>query len=81
MYGNSFFLYVQSQYRCKIVHLLIIVCTDVLFMCFAIAKVGLSRKDIILKRMLGEGFFGEVHEGVYQKKASSTRHCSHVMMQ
>uniref|UniRef100_A0A671RF41 non-specific protein-tyrosine kinase n=1 Tax=Sinocyclocheilus anshuiensis TaxID=1608454 RepID=A0A671RF41_9TELE len=31
-------------------------------------KVGLSRKDIILKRMLGEGFFGEVHEGVYQKK-------------
>uniref|UniRef100_A0A8C1MHS2 non-specific protein-tyrosine kinase n=1 Tax=Cyprinus carpio TaxID=7962 RepID=A0A8C1MHS2_CYPCA len=25
-------------------------------------------KDIILKRMLGEGFFGEVHEGVYQKK-------------
>uniref|UniRef100_A0A8C2HEU4 non-specific protein-tyrosine kinase n=1 Tax=Cyprinus carpio TaxID=7962 RepID=A0A8C2HEU4_CYPCA len=36
------------------------------------AKVGLSRKDIILKRMLGEGFFGEVHEGVYQKKASST---------
>uniref|UniRef100_A0A673MTF3 non-specific protein-tyrosine kinase n=1 Tax=Sinocyclocheilus rhinocerous TaxID=307959 RepID=A0A673MTF3_9TELE len=32
------------------------------------AKVGLSRKDIILKRMLGEGFFGEVHEGVYQKK-------------
>uniref|UniRef100_A0A9J8CTR9 non-specific protein-tyrosine kinase n=1 Tax=Cyprinus carpio carpio TaxID=630221 RepID=A0A9J8CTR9_CYPCA len=30
--------------------------------------VGLSRKDIILKRMLGEGFFGEVHEGVYQKK-------------
>uniref|UniRef100_A0A671NVF7 non-specific protein-tyrosine kinase n=1 Tax=Sinocyclocheilus anshuiensis TaxID=1608454 RepID=A0A671NVF7_9TELE len=24
--------------------------------------------DIILKRMLGEGFFGEVHEGVYQKK-------------
>uniref|UniRef100_A0A672PAV1 non-specific protein-tyrosine kinase n=1 Tax=Sinocyclocheilus grahami TaxID=75366 RepID=A0A672PAV1_SINGR len=39
-----------------------------------IAKVGLSRKDIILKHMLGEGFFGEVHEGVYQKKASSTRH-------
>ncbi|KAI2651891.1 Protein-tyrosine kinase 2-beta [Labeo rohita] len=37
-------------------------------------KVGLSRKDIILKRMLGEGFFGEVHEGVYQKKASSARH-------
>uniref|UniRef100_A0A8C2AJB4 non-specific protein-tyrosine kinase n=1 Tax=Cyprinus carpio TaxID=7962 RepID=A0A8C2AJB4_CYPCA len=31
-------------------------------------SVGLSRKDIILKRMLGEGFFGEVHEGVYQKK-------------
>uniref|UniRef100_A0A673N4E6 non-specific protein-tyrosine kinase n=1 Tax=Sinocyclocheilus rhinocerous TaxID=307959 RepID=A0A673N4E6_9TELE len=38
------------------------------------SKVGLSRKDIILKRMLGEGFFGEVHEGVYLKKASSTRH-------
>uniref|UniRef100_A0A672P3H2 non-specific protein-tyrosine kinase n=1 Tax=Sinocyclocheilus grahami TaxID=75366 RepID=A0A672P3H2_SINGR len=32
------------------------------------SKVGLSRKDIILKHMLGEGFFGEVHEGVYQKK-------------
>ncbi|KAK7150500.1 hypothetical protein R3I93_011671 [Phoxinus phoxinus] len=32
------------------------------------AKVGLYRKDIILKRMLGEGFFGEVHEGVYHKK-------------
>uniref|UniRef100_A0A672Q5G8 non-specific protein-tyrosine kinase n=1 Tax=Sinocyclocheilus grahami TaxID=75366 RepID=A0A672Q5G8_SINGR len=32
------------------------------------AKFGLSRKDIILKRMLGEGFFGEVHEGVYQKR-------------
>lgn len=51
-------------------------------MCFAIAKVGLYRKDIVLKRMLGEGFFGEVHEGVYQKKASSTsRHFSRVMMQ
>ncbi len=80
MYG-IFFFGVQGQYHCKIVHLLIIVCTDVLFMCFAIAKVGLSRKEIILKHMLGEGFFGEVYEGVYQKKASSTRHCSHVMMQ
>ncbi|XP_056620384.1 protein tyrosine kinase 2 beta, b [Triplophysa dalaica] len=32
------------------------------------AKVGLSRREIVLKRILGEGFFGEVHEGVYQKK-------------
>ncbi|XP_051951526.1 protein tyrosine kinase 2 beta, b [Xyrauchen texanus] len=31
-------------------------------------KVGLLRKEIVLNRMLGEGFFGEVHEGVYQKK-------------
>ncbi len=75
MYG-IFFLCVQG-YHCKI----IIVCTDVLFVCFSIAKVGLSRKNIVLKHMLGEGFFGEVHEGVYHKKASSTRHFSHVMMQ
>uniref|UniRef100_A0A8C2B9Y9 non-specific protein-tyrosine kinase n=1 Tax=Cyprinus carpio TaxID=7962 RepID=A0A8C2B9Y9_CYPCA len=40
------------------------------FMYCMSVNVGLSRKDIILKRMLGEGFFGEVHEGVYQKKAS-----------
>lgn len=32
------------------------------------AKVGLLRKEIVLKSLLGEGFFGEVHEGVYQKK-------------
>ncbi len=66
-----------QRYHCKI----IIVCTDVLFVCFSIAKVGLSRKNIVLKHMLGEGFFGEVHEGVYHKKASSTTHFSHVMMQ
>uniref|UniRef100_A0A8C1EW05 non-specific protein-tyrosine kinase n=1 Tax=Cyprinus carpio carpio TaxID=630221 RepID=A0A8C1EW05_CYPCA len=41
---------------------------------------SVSLKDIILKRMLGEGFFGEVHEGVYQKKASSTRHFRHVII-
>uniref|UniRef100_A0A8C2BBU1 non-specific protein-tyrosine kinase n=1 Tax=Cyprinus carpio TaxID=7962 RepID=A0A8C2BBU1_CYPCA len=40
-------------------------------------KVGLSRKDIILKRMLGEGFFGEVHEGVYQKKAIIMKNLDH----
>uniref|UniRef100_A0A8C9WAH3 non-specific protein-tyrosine kinase n=1 Tax=Scleropages formosus TaxID=113540 RepID=A0A8C9WAH3_SCLFO len=34
-------------------------------------KYGLSREDIVLGRILGEGFFGEVHEGVYKKLASA----------
>uniref|UniRef100_A0A8C1K3G9 non-specific protein-tyrosine kinase n=1 Tax=Cyprinus carpio TaxID=7962 RepID=A0A8C1K3G9_CYPCA len=39
------------------------------------AKVGLSRKDIILKRMLGEGFFGEVHEGNGEKVSVAVKTC------
>ncbi|XP_018590783.1 protein tyrosine kinase 2 beta, b isoform X2 [Scleropages formosus] len=33
----------------------------------SVVKYGLSREDIVLGRILGEGFFGEVHEGVYKK--------------
>uniref|UniRef100_A0A673MYR4 non-specific protein-tyrosine kinase n=1 Tax=Sinocyclocheilus rhinocerous TaxID=307959 RepID=A0A673MYR4_9TELE len=48
-------------------------------MCYScvskIAKVGLSRKDIILKRMLGEGFFGEVHEGNGEKISVAVKTC------
>ncbi|XP_039605461.1 protein-tyrosine kinase 2-beta isoform X1 [Polypterus senegalus] len=32
----------------------------------SVIKYGISRNDIILGRILGEGFFGEVHEGVYK---------------
>uniref|UniRef100_A0A672PY69 non-specific protein-tyrosine kinase n=1 Tax=Sinocyclocheilus grahami TaxID=75366 RepID=A0A672PY69_SINGR len=39
------------------------------------AKFGLSRKDIILKRMLGEGFFGEVHEGNGEKVSVAVKTC------
>lgn len=31
-------------------------------------KFSLSRDDIVLGRILGEGFFGEVHDGVYKSK-------------
>uniref|UniRef100_A0A8B9H508 non-specific protein-tyrosine kinase n=1 Tax=Astyanax mexicanus TaxID=7994 RepID=A0A8B9H508_ASTMX len=31
-------------------------------------KHSLSRDDIVLGRILGEGFFGEVHEGVYKSR-------------
>ena len=31
------------------------------------SKYGISRDDIVLGRILGEGFFGEVHEGVYKQ--------------
>ncbi|XP_030628021.1 protein tyrosine kinase 2 beta, b [Chanos chanos] len=31
-------------------------------------KYGISREDIILGQTLGEGFFGEVHEGMYKNK-------------
>ncbi|XP_076155396.1 protein-tyrosine kinase 2-beta isoform X1 [Alosa pseudoharengus] len=31
-------------------------------------KYGLSRDDIVLGRILGEGFFGEVHEGCYKSR-------------
>lgn len=32
---------------------------------------GISREDVVLGRILGEGFFGEVHDGVYQRPVSS----------
>ncbi|KAJ8270529.1 hypothetical protein GJAV_G00115980 [Gymnothorax javanicus] len=35
----------------------------------SVARYGLSRDDIVLGRILGEGFFGEVHEGVYKKQS------------
>ncbi|MGH0176033.1 UNVERIFIED_CONTAM: hypothetical protein FKN15_072563 [Acipenser sinensis] len=34
----------------------------------SVIKYGLSRSDIVLGRILGEGFFGEVHDGVYKTK-------------
>lgn len=35
-------------------------------------KYGISRSDIVLGRILGEGFFGEVYEGVYKSDVSSS---------
>lgn len=35
-----------------------------------VEKYGISRSDIDLGRILGEGFFGEVYEGVYKNKVS-----------
>lgn len=32
---------------------------------------GIAREDVILNRILGEGFFGEVYEGVYTNHVSS----------
>uniref|UniRef100_A0AAQ5XEH9 non-specific protein-tyrosine kinase n=1 Tax=Amphiprion ocellaris TaxID=80972 RepID=A0AAQ5XEH9_AMPOC len=32
-----------------------------------IVKYGIARDDIVLGRILGEGFFGEVYDGVYKK--------------
>ncbi|XP_051579077.1 protein-tyrosine kinase 2-beta isoform X2 [Myxocyprinus asiaticus] len=32
-------------------------------------KFSLSRNDIVLGRILGEGFFGEVHDGIYKSKS------------
>uniref|UniRef100_A0A672NQK3 non-specific protein-tyrosine kinase n=1 Tax=Sinocyclocheilus grahami TaxID=75366 RepID=A0A672NQK3_SINGR len=31
-------------------------------------KFSISRNDIVLGRILGEGFFGEVHDGIYKSK-------------
>lgn len=31
---------------------------------------GVAREDVILNRILGEGFFGEVYEGVYTNHVS-----------
>lgn len=35
-------------------------------------RYGISRSDIVLGRILGEGFFGEVYEGVYKSDVSSS---------
>lgn len=35
-------------------------------------KHRISRDSIVLGRILGEGFFGEVNEGVYKSKVSSS---------
>lgn len=32
---------------------------------------GISREDVVLNRILGEGFFGEVYEGIYTNHVSS----------
>lgn len=32
---------------------------------------GITREDVVLNRILGEGFFGEVYEGVYTNHVSS----------
>ncbi|XP_077094843.1 protein-tyrosine kinase 2-beta isoform X2 [Siphateles boraxobius] len=34
----------------------------------ASCKFSLSRNDVVLGRILGEGFFGEVHDGIYKSK-------------
>uniref|UniRef100_A0A669D845 non-specific protein-tyrosine kinase n=1 Tax=Oreochromis niloticus TaxID=8128 RepID=A0A669D845_ORENI len=37
------------------------------YCCSAVVKYGIDRNDIVLGRILGEGFFGEVYDGVYKK--------------
>lgn len=37
-----------------------------------VEKYGINRSDIVLGRILGEGFFGEVYEGVYKSDVSSS---------
>ncbi|XP_028252802.1 protein tyrosine kinase 2 beta, b isoform X3 [Parambassis ranga] len=34
----------------------------------SVVKYGIDRKSIVLGRILGEGFFGEVYDGVYKKE-------------
>uniref|UniRef100_A0A7N6APD9 non-specific protein-tyrosine kinase n=1 Tax=Anabas testudineus TaxID=64144 RepID=A0A7N6APD9_ANATE len=34
----------------------------------SVVKYGIERRDIVLGRILGEGFFGEVYDGVYKKR-------------
>lgn len=40
--------------------------------CSAVVKYGIERRDIVLGRILGEGFFGEVYDGVYKKAVSAS---------
>ncbi|XP_056872045.1 protein tyrosine kinase 2 beta, b isoform X1 [Takifugu flavidus] len=37
----------------------------------SVEKYGISRSDIVLGRILGAGFFGEVHEGVYKSSGEN----------
>lgn len=37
-------------------------------------KHSISRDDIVVGRILGEGFFGEVHDGVYKSPVSPSHH-------
>uniref|UniRef100_A0A8C4ESY5 non-specific protein-tyrosine kinase n=1 Tax=Dicentrarchus labrax TaxID=13489 RepID=A0A8C4ESY5_DICLA len=41
--------------------------TDLCVSCSVVIKYGIDRSDIVLGRILGEGFFGEVYDGVYKK--------------
>lgn len=36
----------------------------------AVQQYGISREDVTLGRILGEGFFGEVYEGIYTNPVS-----------
>ncbi|KAM7367967.1 hypothetical protein PAMP_014226 [Pampus punctatissimus] len=38
----------------------------------SVVKYGIDRNDIVLGRILGEGFFGEVYDGVYKKANGSS---------
>lgn len=38
--------------------------------CGSIVKYGIDRNDIVLGRILGEGFFGEVYDGFYKQTVS-----------
>lgn len=41
-------------------------------MIVCLEKHRISRDDIAVGRILGEGFFGEVHNGVYKSPVSSS---------
>uniref|UniRef100_A0A671N560 non-specific protein-tyrosine kinase n=1 Tax=Sinocyclocheilus anshuiensis TaxID=1608454 RepID=A0A671N560_9TELE len=51
-------------------------------------QIIISRNDIVLGRILGEGFFGEVHDGIYKSKVSASvthlqndkSHCFHAVI-
>ena len=46
--------------------------TSIPFVFACSEKYGISRDDVVLGRILGEGFFGEVHNGVYKSPVSSS---------